>query len=366
MKPNDVGEVDGLSVTRGRCNRFGQVGQHWKDILGALLFVSGLWIVGRTSEAWAETRHYYVQAEDVVWNFAPSHQDLLHGGAIPAPWTDSHTFPKIRYIEYTDATFTTQKPQPEWLGILGPIIRAEVGDTIRVHFRNRAKSGSYGMHPHGLRYTKANEGAHYTGANSGELPGAGAQVPPGGNFDYVWIADADSGPARGDASSLVWWYHSHVDEVAETNAGLLGPIIVTRKGDARPDGTPKGVDQEFVTAFLIFDELDGAEEGLMHSINGYIFGNLKGLVASKDAKVRWYVLGMGNEVDLHTPHWHGKTLRVGGYRHGHRTDVIDLLPGSMVTADMRADNLGEWMLHCHVADHIEAGMFTSYHIRKPL
>jgi hypothetical protein len=22
-------------------------------------------------------------------------------------------------------------------------------------------------------------------------------------------------------------------------------------------------------------------------------------------------MGMGNEVDLHTPHWHGKTLKVG-------------------------------------------------------
>ena len=22
-------------------------------------------------------------------------------------------------------------------------------------------------------------------------------------------------------------------------------------------------------------------------------------------RVRWYVMGMGTEVDLHTPHWHG-------------------------------------------------------------
>jgi hypothetical protein len=49
-------------------------------------------------------------------------------------------------------------------------------------------------------------------------------------------------------------------------------------------------------------------------------------------RVRWYLQGMGNEVDLHSPHWHGKTVRVGS----HQTDVVELLPASMVTADMKA------------------------------
>ena len=38
------------------------------------------------------------------------------------------------------------------------------------------------------------------------------------------------------------------------------------------------------------------------------------------------------------------------------------LRGSMVTVDMNANNPGEWMLHRHVADHIDAGMLTSYPI----
>jgi FtsP/CotA-like multicopper oxidase with cupredoxin domain len=29
---------------------------------------------------------------------------------------------------------------------------------------------------------------------------------------------------------------------------------------------------------------------------------------------------------------------------------------------MTADNPGEWMLHCHVSDHVKAGMMTSYQI----
>ncbi|HEV8385686.1 MAG TPA: multicopper oxidase domain-containing protein, partial [Candidatus Acidoferrales bacterium] len=74
--------------------------------------------------------------------------------------------------------------------------------------------------------------------------------------------------------------------------------------------------------------------------------------------VRWYLLGMGNEVDLHSPHWHGKTLRY----EQRQTDVIELLPGSMATADMNADNPGTWLYHCHVADHIDAGMMAKYTI----
>lgn len=144
----------------------------------------------------------------------------------------------------------------------------------------------------------------------------------------------------------MWWYHSHVNEPAETNAGLLGPIIITKKGMARNDGSPKDVDREFVTAFVIFNELDGEEPGLMHSINGYIFGNLRELVMKEGERVRWHLLGMGNEVDLHTPHWHGKTGRVGNGPSARRTDVVELLPGSMVTVDLRADNPGEWLFHC--------------------
>ena len=98
----------------------------------------------------------------------------------------------------------------------------------------------------------------------------------------------------------------------------------------------------------------------MHSINGHIFGNLRGLVMHSGQKVRWHVLGMGNEVDLHTPHWHGKTLEIGSGPVARRADVIELLPGSTVTADMNANNPGEWLYHCHVADHIHAGMATTY------
>lgn len=319
-----------------------------KTIIGVVMLLA----VGHEPAMAATNRHYYIQAEDVTWDFAPTGQNVVHHGPIPAPYLTA--WPKVRYIEYTDGTFTTRKPQPSWLGILGPIIRAEVGDTVFVHFRNRSTKGSFGMHPHGFRYDKDNEGAHYL-----PNPGAGATIPPGGSFTYRWYADEKSSPGPADPSSLVWWYHSHITEYQETNLGLLGPIIITRRGNARPDGSPKDVDREFITAFVIFNQAEGEERGQMHSINGYIYGNLRGLEMIEGEKVRWYLLGMGNEVDLHTAHFHGTTVL---YRQG-RTDSVELLPGSMATVDMIADNPGTWMFHCHVADHIKAGMLTTYTVK---
>jgi hypothetical protein len=302
----------------------------------------------------AATRHYYIAAEDVTWDYAPSGHDLLEGLPLPQPWLGHTKWSKARYIEYTDATFSVRKPQPEWLGILGPVIRAEVGDTIIVDFLNRSKS-PHSIHPHGLRYDKASEGAFY-------LPwGAGARVPHGARFTYRWFADESSGPGPGQLSSVVWWYHPHVDEPRETNAGLLGPIIITAKGKAKSDGSPQDVDQEFVASFMIFDELGGRNEGQFHAINGYIFGNLPGLVMKKGEKVRWYLMGMGNEKDIHTPHWHGKTVTDGS----RNEDVVELLPASTVAVDMVADNPGTWLFHCQVADHMEAGMMASFTIYEP-
>jgi hypothetical protein len=47
------------------------------------------------------------------------------------------------------------------------------------------------------------------------------------------------------------------------------------------------------------------------------------------------------------------------------TDVVELIPGSMATADMLADNPGTWLLHCHVSDHMEAGMMATFTIYEP-
>lgn len=62
----------------------------------------------------------------------------------------------------------------------GPVIRAEVGDTLKVIFKNMA-SHNHSMHPHGFRYNKENEGVSGAGQMS-----AGNSVAPGSTWEYTW------------------------------------------------------------------------------------------------------------------------------------------------------------------------------------
>ena len=347
----------------------------------------------RSGEQGAErTRTFYVAADEVSWDYAPQHRNAITGqpfGARENVFVKrsadriGSVYRKSVYREYTDASFKTRVPRPQkWahLGFLGPTLHAEVGDTIRVVFRNNTRFGA-SMHPHGVFYDKASEGAAYADGTRGRAA-ADDELRPGATHTYVWKVPERAGPASHDDSSVAWMYHGHVDEVADTYSGLMGTIVVTRAGEARADGTPKDVDREIVSTFWVVDEnrsrhlarnvrryarrpasVDVEDEGfaesnLMHTINGYVYGNGPPLRLRRGERVRWYEMAMGSEVDLHTPHWHGNTVTAPM-----RTDVVSLLPASMVTADMRPDDPGRWLYHCHVGDHITAGMQALYEVR---
>ena len=53
------------------------------------------------------------------------------------------------------------------LGLLGPVIRAEVGDTVSIVFRNAARFPTT-IHAHGIMYRKDSEGAPYNDGSLGE------------------------------------------------------------------------------------------------------------------------------------------------------------------------------------------------------
>jgi FtsP/CotA-like multicopper oxidase with cupredoxin domain len=359
-------------------------------VAGAGLFSLRELVTSNLAVSDPETREYFIGANEVEWDYAPSGMDLTTSDAFsdeanvfvePGPNRIGHVYKKARYQAYTDASISTMAPSPkEWehLGLLGPVIRATVGDTILVHFKNNTRFPA-SIHPHGVRYNKASEGAPYADGTTGSDK-ADDNVEPGATYTYTWHVPERSGPGAGDPSSIVWMYHSHSNEIADTYAGLVGPIIVTRREAARPDGSAQDINREFVTMFEVIDENaspylddniaehtsdpasvdkddeDFGESNLMHSINGYVFGNLPGLSMRAGERVRWHVIGIGTEVDLHTPHWHGETLEWMGMR----TDMVELLPMSMKTLDMVPDEPGTWLYHCHVNDHIAAGMSAMF------
>ncbi|MBI3491310.1 MAG: multicopper oxidase domain-containing protein, partial [Acidobacteria bacterium] len=119
-----------------------------------------------------KTHTYFIAADEVTWDYAPRGRALTGSPTRSIDDADSvrqTKYLKAIYREYTDDTFKTLKPRPpEWehLGMLGPLLRAEVGDTIRVIFRNNT-NGFFSMHPHGLAYDKASEGALYNDGTPG-------------------------------------------------------------------------------------------------------------------------------------------------------------------------------------------------------
>ncbi len=352
-------------------------------VLALLLGRSAIGHAGETIEPLTgETRVYFIAADEIDWNYAPAGNVLagLECCGDDSPWLKRGptgrppVFKKAVYREYTDETFTHLKPRaPDWehAGILGPIIRAEVGDRIEVTLKNNT-SFPVSLHAHGVHYLKPYEGAGYPDGTSGSDKDDEA-IAPSDSYTYRWQVPTRSGPGPNDPSSVVWLYHSHVNSPKDINTGLVGALIVTRHGAARADGSPQDVDREFVTLFMNFDEEESRfalrnngllasagnkESNLFHSINGFVFGNLPMLRMKQGERVRWYLVALGGESDLHTPHWHGNTV----LHEGHRTDVVELLPASMKVADMRADNPGIWLYHCHVNEHVRAGMAGRYQI----
>ena len=90
-----------------------------------------------------------------------------------------HIYKKTSYFQYTDATFTNEMIKRPLLGILGPTIHGEVGDTLVVKYFNQA-SNVFSVHPHGLFYLKDGEGKS---ALSFLLPG----------FDISWLETNSKG-----------------------------------------------------------------------------------------------------------------------------------------------------------------------------
>lgn len=129
-------------------------------------------------------------------------------------------YKKVLYREYSDGTFTKERPHPPHLGILGPIIKGEVGDTIKVHFKNMANR-PYTVHPHGIFYSKANEGAIYADHSSEEQK-RDDSVKPNQVHVYTWFVNEEHAPTEADEDCVTRMYHSHVISDSDIYTGLIG------------------------------------------------------------------------------------------------------------------------------------------------
>ncbi|XP_036045512.1 ceruloplasmin [Onychomys torridus] len=339
--------------------------------------------------AWTRDRHYYIGIIEAVWNYASDNGEkkLISVGTEQSnfylqngPDRIGRTYKKALYIQYTDGTFRMTVDKPVWLGFLGPIIKAEVGDKVYVHLKNFA-SRPYTFHSHGVTYYKEHEGAIYPD-NTTDFQKADDKVFPGEQYLYVLHASEQS-PVDGDSNCVTRIYHSHVDAPKDIASGLIGPLILCKK-DSLGKEKEKNIDQEFVVMFSVVDENlswylednintfcsepnkvdkdneDFQESNRMYSLNGYTFGSLPGLSMCVEDRVKWYLFGMGNEIDVHAAFFHGQALTSKNYH----TDTINLFPATLFDAFMVAQNPGVWMLSCQNLNHLKAGLQAFFQVQN--
>nr|XP_019602979.1 PREDICTED: coagulation factor V [Rhinolophus sinicus] len=321
-------------------------------------------------------KNYYIAAEEISWDyskFAQSDMDAEDTDGAP----QDTVYKKVVFRKYTDSTFTTRDPQgehEEHLGILGPVIRAEVDDVIQVRFKNLA-SRPYSLHAHGLSYEKSSEGKPYDD-ESPEWFKEDNAIQPNSSYTYVWHATVRAGPENPGSACRAWAYYSAVNPEKDIHSGLIGPLLICRKGTLHKESNMPVDMREFVLLFMVFDEKkswyyekkpqrswrrvssEGKHSHEFHAINGMIY-NLPGLRMYEQEWVRLHLLNMGGSRDIHVVHFHGQTLLENGTQQ-HRLGVWPLLPGSFKTLEMKASKPGWWLLDTEVGENQRAGMQTPF------
>lgn len=155
----------------------------------------------------------------------------------------------------------------------GPLIVANVGDRLIVHFRNELDRES-SVHWHGLRLPI-------------EMDGVDA-IPPGGSFDYDFVLQ-DAG----------WfWYHPHIQTDEQIELGLQGALLV--RGANEP---PFATERLFVLDDVELDERgdvvsEPSADDLVHGRRGdtlLVNGKPPGFISAAPGSVeRWRLVNTSN------------------------------------------------------------------------
>uniref|UniRef100_A0A8C5X323 ferroxidase n=1 Tax=Malurus cyaneus samueli TaxID=2593467 RepID=A0A8C5X323_9PASS len=277
----------------------------------------------RTQQQRGAMRIFYIAAEEIEWDYKTIWETALcKEEENQADDLIGSKYKKVVYREYTSGNFTQRKvrtEEEEHLEILGPLLRAEVGDSVLIVFKNKA-SRPYSISAHGIEEVGCEE--------QPETP----ITLPGEINTYRWNVPERSGPGKTDPNCITWVYYSTANFVKDTYSGLIGPLVVCREGTLDERGLRKDIDREFTLLFMVFDENESwylkenietylhknpddfnstknfVEGNSKHAINGKIYNSLLGLTMNKGDMTNWYLIGMGNEVDIHTVHFHAQTF----------------------------------------------------------
>jgi FtsP/CotA-like multicopper oxidase with cupredoxin domain len=227
--------------------------------------------------------------------------------------------------------------------IPGPVIRANVGDKVRITLTNNLPE-STSIHLHGVRVPNSMDGVD---------PYTQPATKPGGSFTYEFTATE---PAVG-------MYHSHHNAQVQIPNGLAGALII---GDwkakamqvaAGETGDTNGKAEQEVVMVLN----DAGTIGL--SLNGKSFPATSPytMKVGESMVVHYYNEGlMAHPMHMHQP---------GGYivakdgmplAQPYWSDTINVSPGERITVVYTARDTGVWAWHCHILNHAETPQGMKY------
>ncbi|XP_042335667.1 coagulation factor VIII isoform X2 [Sceloporus undulatus] len=330
-------------------------------------------ITGRSrAKRLSVTWEHYIAAEEVDWDYAPvKHKNQDSQVLEPGPQRIGSKYKKVRFVEYEDRTFKRRKASnPDHMGILGPVLKGEVGDEFMIMFKNLARR-PYNIYPYGI----TNVTSFFRLGGTKNLNMKLLPIRPTQVFMYKWKIMPEDGPTRSDPHCLTRYYYSSIRPAKDLASGLIGPLLICLKETMDQRGNQIMSDEARFVLFSVFDEnrswylaeninrscTDAANvnpydpefyaSNVMHSINGYIFNNLE-LRLCQHEVVYWYVLSVGAQTDILSIFFSGNTFK-------HNTvfeEALTLFPLSGETVFMSMENPGIWTLGCLNPNFRKRGM----------
>jgi FtsP/CotA-like multicopper oxidase with cupredoxin domain len=301
----------------------------------ASLVVSGVAAVVAAPPAGAATREFWGAAVPVTWNMVPNQFDAITGTRHEPSETVLGTVVYRRFSRRWRHPLPNTPESGNQNLIPGPLLRARVGDKLVVHFKNLdfSRRDSHSMHFHGVEYRPSSDGAFVPGVS-----GRDGDVKPGQSWTYRLTAGRDA--------AGVWPYHDHSRAMHESiDGGMYGMLSIFGRNEPLPD-------REFVVVF--------ARMGNFQTIDGRAFvGDTPVFRARAGELVQWDVMAMGSE--HHTFHVHGHRWLAPG---GVPRDTQTIGPAESFRIRWRERDPGTWLYHCHVEDHMAAGMIGTYNVRR--
>uniref|UniRef100_G3TEU8 Coagulation factor VIII n=1 Tax=Loxodonta africana TaxID=9785 RepID=G3TEU8_LOXAF len=321
-----------------------------------------------------KTRHYFIAAVEQLWDYGMSKspqalRNRAQSGSVPQ-------FKKVVFQEFTDGSFTRpvyRGELNEHLGLLGPYLRAEVEDNIMVTFKNQA-SRPYSFYSSLISYEEDQR--------QGTEPRKNL-VKPNETKSYFWQVQRHMAPTEDEFDCKAWAYFSDVDLEKDLHSGLIGPLLICHTNTLNPAHGRQLTVQEFALLFTIFDETKSwyftenmernckapcniqmedpafKKNYVFHAINGYVMDTLPGLVMAQDQRIRWYLLSMGSNENIHSIHFSGHVFTIRK-KEEYKMAVYNLYPGMFETVEMLPSKAGIWRVECLIGEHLQAGMSTLF------